>query len=188
MGLLLSANFFRLRRSAAFWVSMAVMAGIGVFEVTAGYFSARELGMEVPLENRYFIFALLSGIVLSAFSSLFLGTEYSDGAVRNKIIAGHPRSAVYLASLLTSAAVGVLLCCAYILAVLALGIPLLGFFRMELRAVGWFTVCVLVMTAALAALFTLVSMLSRNKAAAVVIALTLAYLLLFLGIDRKSVV
>ena len=42
MGLLLSANFFRLRRSAAFWVSMAVMAGIGVFEVTAGYFSARD--------------------------------------------------------------------------------------------------------------------------------------------------
>ena len=41
---LLSAHFFRLWRSRSFWAAMAVMAAAGVFEVTVGYLSARNLG------------------------------------------------------------------------------------------------------------------------------------------------
>ena len=70
---LLSAHFFRLWRSRSFWAAMAVMAAAGVFEVTVGYLSARNLGETLSLDSRYIIFVLLSGIVLAAWTSLFLG-------------------------------------------------------------------------------------------------------------------
>lgn len=186
MNLLLSANFMRLRKSGAFWIAAAVMAGVGVFEVTAGYLSARGLGGGVSLDSRYFIFVLVVGVVHSAFCPLFVGTEYSDGAIRSKIMAGHSRTAVYLANLLTCAAAGVFLCLGYIAAVLAEGVPLLGWFRMAPEAVLWFTLCAFLMTAALSALFTLISMLCQNKAAAAVACIFLAYFLLFLGIYLNS--
>lgn len=186
MGLLLSANFLRLWKSKAFWVSMAVMAGVGIFEVTAGYFSARDMGMDLPLENRYLLFALITGVVLSAFVSLFVGAEYSDGTIRCKILAGHSRGAIYLANLLTCAAAGVLLCLGYILPLMAVGVPLMGFFQMELSAILWFTLCVFVMIAALATIFVLVVMLNQNKAVSAIVCIFLAYFLLFLGIFFNS--
>lgn len=186
MNLLLSANFMRLRKSRAFWVSMAVMAGAGLFEAAAGYFGARGAGMDLSLDSRYLIFALVVGVVLSAFVSLFVGAEYSDGAIRRKVMAGHPRGIIYLANLLTCALAGVLLCLGYILPVLAAGVPLLGWFRLPPGAVAWFTFCAFVMTAALAAFFVLIAMLNQNKAVSAVVCIFLAYFLLFLGIYLHS--
>ena len=41
------------------------------------------------------------GILISIFYSLFLGTEYNDGTIRNKLIVGHKRETIYLASFIT---------------------------------------------------------------------------------------
>ena len=185
MNLLLKANFSRLWKDGAFWASMAVMAGVGLFEVAVGV-SARRQGISVPLENRYFVLALMPGIVLSAFCSLFVGGEYSGGTIRNKITVGHTRDAVYLASLCTCIAAGGLACLAYIVPMVVLGIPLLGIFQMELGAVVWFTLCVFVMTGSLCAVFTLIAILNQNRAVTAIICITLAYFLLFLGIYLNS--
>ena len=114
INLLLRANFYRLWRSASFWAAVSVMFGIGVFELAVGVHAQRQ-GTPVPLDNRYMLFVLMSGVVLSAFCSLFVGAEYSDGAIRNKIAVGHSRAAVYLANLVTCSAAGVLICLGYIL-------------------------------------------------------------------------
>lgn len=173
MNLLLKANFSRLWKDGAFWASLAVMAGVGLFEVAVGV-SARRQGISVPLENRYFVLALMPGIVLSAFCSLFVGGEYSGGTIRNKITVGHTRDAVYLASLCTCIAAGGLACLAYIVPMVVLGIPLLGIFQMELGAVVWFTLCVFVMTGSLCAVFTLIAILNQNRAVTAIICITLA--------------
>ena len=185
MNLLLKANFSRLWKDGAFWASLAVMAGVGLFEVAVGV-SARRQGISVPLENRYFVLALMPGIVLSAFCSIFVGGEYSGGTIRNKITVGHTRDAVYLASLCTCIAAGGLACLAYIVPMVVLGIPLLGIFQMELGAVVWFTLCVFVMTGSLCAVFTLIAILNQNRAVTAIICITLAYFLLFLGIYLNS--
>ena len=85
INLLLRAGFRRLWRSAAFWGAVGVMFAAAVFELAVSY-PVRQAGL---LDNRYMIFALLSGVVLSAFCSLFTGAEYSDGTMRNKIVIGH---------------------------------------------------------------------------------------------------
>lgn len=189
---LLSAGFLRLRRSKSLWVCMAVMAGAGIFEAAAGWFAMmdfRAFGVPdavVSLDSRYFIFPFLAGILMSAFCALFVGAEYSDGAIRNKLMAGHSRAAVYLSNLILCVTAGVLLCLGYIAAVLAAGCPLLGPMRAPLPTVLWYTLCAVVMTAALTALFTMIAMLCQNKAATAVACIFLAYFLLFLGIYLNS--
>lgn len=183
VNLLLRSNFYRLWRSAAFRVSVLVMAAAAVFELAVSYPHRAQPGI---LDNRYMIFVLMSGVVLSAFCSLFVGAEYSDGAIRNKIAAGHSRAAVYLANLLTCAAAGVLVCLGYILPITAAGIPLLGGFVLPLPSLLWFTLCAFLMTASLCAVFTLISLLYPNRAAAAILCISLAYFLLFLGIYLNS--
>ena len=182
---LLHAGFYRLWRSASFWVAAGVMFATAVFELAVSY-QPRLLGAEGILDNRYMIFALLSGVVLSAFCSLFIGAEYSDGAMRNQIAVGHSRAAVYLANLAVCSAAGVLVCCGYILPMTVAGVPLLGPFTMSISVLLWFTLCALIMTAALCSIFTTIAMLNQNKAVVAIICIFLAYFLLFLGIYLNS--
>lgn len=164
------------------------MAGVGVFEAVAGWWAMMDFhsfGVAdalVSLDSRYFIFPFLSGILLSPFCALFVGAEYSDGAIRSKLAVGHSRGTVYLSNLLLCATAGILLCLAYITAVLAVGFPLLGAMHTPLPAVLWYTFCAIVMTSALAALFTMIAMLCQSRAVTAVACITLAYFLLFLGI------
>lgn len=57
---------------------------------------------------------------------LFVGTEYSDGTIRNKLSAGHARRDIYLSKLIVCAAADVVIYVVYILVVLGLGQILLG--------------------------------------------------------------
>lgn len=185
VNLLLRSGFSRLWRSASFWTAAAVMFAAGVFELAVG---GQAVGFDVEgiLDNRYMIFVLVSGVVLSAFCALFVGAEYSDGTIRNKLAVGHSRSAVYLANLAVCSAAGVLACLSYILPMTAAGIPLLGPFTMSAASLLWFTLCAFLMTAALCAVFTMIAMLNQNKAVVAVICISLAYFLLFLGIYLNS--
>ena len=182
---LLCANFSRLWRSAAFWVCAGVMFAISIFELAVSY-QPRLQGAAGILDNRYMIFALLSGVVLSAFCSLFIGSEYSDGTMRNKIAVGHSRTAVYLSNLAVCATAGILACFGYILPMVVVGVPLLGPFTMSAASLAWFTLCAFIMTAALCAFFTMIAMLNQNKAVVAIICIFLAYFLLFLGIYLNS--
>lgn len=178
---LLCAGFSRLWRAASFRAAVGVMFALGVFEVAVGY-QPRLLGAEGILDNRYMVFPLASGVALSAFCALFVGAEYGDGTMRNKLAAGHSRTAVYLANLAVCGAAGALACCGYLLPMAAAGVPLLGPFTMTARSLAWFTLCALAMTAALCAVFTMLAMLNQNRAVTAVACIFLAYFLLFLGI------
>lgn len=183
VNLLLRANFSRLWRSASFWTAVSVMFGAGVFELAVSYPHREQPGI---LDNRYMLFVLMSGVVLSAFCSLFIGAEYSDGTIRNKVAVGHSRAAVYLADLITCSAAGILVCLGYILPMAAAGVPLMGGFELPLPSVFWFTLCAFLMTAALCAVFTMAALLNQNKAVVAIICIFLAYFLLFLGIYLNS--
>lgn len=183
VNLLLRANFSRLWRSASFWTAVSVMFGAGVFELAVSYPHREQPGI---LDNRYMLFVLMSGVVLSAFCSLFVGAEYSDGTIRNKIAVGHSRANLYLADLVTCAAAGVLVCLGYILPMTAAGVPLMGGFELPLPSILWFTLCAFLMTASLCAIFTMAALLNQNKAVVAIICIFLAYFLLFLGIYLNS--
>ncbi len=119
------------------------------------------------------------GLVMAVLVSLFIGTEYSDGTLRNKVIVGRSRVEIYLSGFFTCAAAGVLLNCIYMAAVCAIGIPLFGGFQME-----WHTVLLLAADGTLAviayaAIFHLLAVLISSKAAAAVISLLGTVIVMF---------
>ena len=81
---LLSANISRLWLNRAFWVTLLFMAMI---ECSFAYILLDQNSTRVDL----ILFASLQvvGILISIVYSLFLGTEYNDGTIRNKLIVGH---------------------------------------------------------------------------------------------------
>ena len=95
MSKLLSADFARLKKDKVFWIGMIFMFVLGILSPVMNYIDMNRGGYEIPLESSFFVYAIYIGILLSAFCSLFVGTEYSDGTIRNKIVIGHGRIQVY---------------------------------------------------------------------------------------------
>ncbi len=155
---LIRAHFARLLQSPVFWLGTAASAASGVllwFPNAAGL-------------------AVLPPLYCAVVFSLFFGTEYADGTIRNKLIAGHSREAIYLAALATAAAVMWLF--------LALSSPGI-FLTARLYPSGRYApgqgalavVTVVLASAAVAAVLTCLCMLVHKRA---VLALALVFLVL----------
>ena len=129
----------------------------------------------------YTIASNLKSIFWNIGIGAFIGTEYSDGTIRNKVVIGQKRTSIYLSNLIICALVSVVMCAAFFIAYLCIGIPLLGFFEMDIKQVLLFTLAVFVLAIAFASIFTLISMLNHNKAITAVVCILLAFLLLFAG-------
>ncbi len=179
---LLSANFLRLRKNKGFWLWMALLLLAGMFVPFSDYLNALKWESHISFENDFFTIAAFIGVVSSVFCGLFLGTEYSDGTIRNKMIIGHKRSCIYLANLITCIAAALFMCMAWFLAYIGMGVPLLGFFeRTEASGVAWNFLTLAFLTMAYTAIFTMISMLLQNKAIASVVCILSAFVLLMVG-------
>ena len=178
MSKLLSANFLRLRHSRLFWAGMLLMFVFGLLPVLSLYNMHVRYGYDTVLDSTLFSYTILIGLVTAIFTSLFVGTDYSDGTIRNKLIVGHTRIAIYLANLVTTGVAALLFCLSCLVSTLALGLPLLG-----APVAGLQTLCPLLfgsllLAVAFAAIFTMVGMVCSNKAAVAIICLVLLMLLM----------
>lgn len=181
MSKLLSANFLRLWRNKAFWASLAVCVVLGAlaafgefqFQVSAGAdLSVPEVARyKSLLEGQFFEYAAFIGILSAALITLFLGTEYSDGTIRNKLIVGQSRLAIYFANLITGFAASLMCMAGYMLSCLAVGAPLLGWFVKPASLLLTAIAGSVVMLAAFCAVFTFVTMNFSKKSTSVVICL-----------------
>lgn len=182
---LLSANFLRLWRNKAFWTSLAVCVVLGVLAVLGEFRFQVSVGadLSVPevaeykslLEGQFFEYAAFIGILAAALIALFLGTEYSDGTIRNKLVVGQPRLAIYFANLITGFAASLLCMAGYMLACLAVGAPLLGWFTKPAPLLLTAVAGSVVMLAAFCAIFTAVSMNCAKKSTSVAACLLAAF-------------
>lgn len=179
---LLSANFARLRRSRLFWI---LEAGVFAWGVLAYYLLKVNTRNGYPFENgnSYFFNEMtFIGITIACFSGFFIGTEYSDGAIRNKLSVGHSRVKVYLANLITILCAGIAQFAAYTLAALTAGTMLVGdmvwsrlYRPAETIAISLLSICTS------AAVAVLISMVVIDKSKAVLANAMLSILLLAAG-------
>lgn len=166
---LLAANLFRLRKSVLFWGTLSVSFGVGLMLVCNRLGNRAAYGVDISLDQIIFGHAVTIGLVGAVFISLFLGAEYSDGALRNKLAAGHSRAPVYLANLLTMAGCCLLFCAACLTAVLGFGIPLIGPPSIPFLSLLPLLAGSLVTAVSFCALFTLVVMNCSRKSVSVVV-------------------
>lgn len=182
MNKLLSADFTRLKKDAFLKVCIIFMFVTGALLPFINYSIMKKYEVPCYIDSNFFNYIPFMSILLSAFCSLFTGTEYSDGTIRNKLIVGHKRTDIYLSTLTACIIAGVIMCIAYLIPYLITGIPLLGFFAVDnISAIWIFLGCSLVLVIALAAIFTLVSMLNQSKALSAVICILGLFALLMVG-------
>lgn len=170
MSRLLSADFAKLKKNKFFWLCMAGMVVFALFMKIMDYVSMREYSGSVPsFESLLLIYALVIGFLMAAFVSFFVGTEYSDGTIRNKLIIGHTRVSIYLSNLITCFAAGVMMCLAYLIPALAVSALLCRSDSTDFRMLLLMILYSFVLTLAFTSLYTLAGMICQNKALTAVI-------------------
>ena len=177
MNRLLTANSARVMKDKVFWIGMVFMFGAGVFSVIMKLTN----DPTATADQLVLIFPVLIGIVSAAFCSLYIGTEYSDGTIRNKLIVGHTRRAIYLSNFITCSVAGIVMCLSYIAAVAAFGLPLLGLSDMSMGAIALLILVAFVMVIATTAMLTMLCMLNQNKAISAVVCILIMVALLLLA-------
>lgn len=179
---LLMANYSRLWRDKVFQIMMALMLLAGAVLPVIHYMDNKNNDNSWTLDSSLFSYGLLAPILLSVFTAFFIGTEYSDGTMRNKLIVGHHRRYIYLANLIVSITVGLLFDLAFILSHTCIGIPLLGGYKTEPDSILLYAGLNMALMVVFAAIYTLIAMLCRNKAYTVAGCILLVFALLFLGV------
>ena len=178
MAKLLRANLSRLWKSRIFYVGLIFMLLLNVFLVLDGWNSGRQ-GYPEPLEDMLFQNCIIIGFVCAVVVGMFLGTEYSDGTIRNKIAVGHTRASIYLANLIVCAAASALLLVISLALGFGLGSFLLDPLGLPMNVLLLYTCIGLLTTVSFASIYTLVAMLSPSKASGAVLCLVMALVLLF---------
>ncbi len=183
MSKLMGAWMMRLKRDKVLWIFFAVMAVISILVIRDGvllHIKYPEEEAYAVLEGSFFGGLPYIGFFSAVVISLFLGVEYSDGTIRNKLIVGHGRRDIYLSSLFTAVLLSELIALAWFLGSLT-GIPFWGLWTMETKELLLYLALVLLSTAAAAAIFHLIGMMLTNRAVQAVVTILVALGLLLLG-------
>ena len=186
---LLAAGFSRLWKTKTFWLAAAFMFGAAAFAVITQYKYSLEDGYEIAMNSFVFGFTLIIGILAAVFSNFFIGTEYSDGTIRNKLIVGHKRPAVYCSNLIITITAALLISAAYLIALFAIGTPLIGFIDFTTTSVMDFIALSLgsiIMVCSVCAVLTAVNMLISNKAIAAIVCILSMVVLLVISVEVSA--
>ena len=178
---LLRANFSRLWHDRIFRLLSVLMAILGIFLTAVNVINAHRVGTVWMMDFSLLTCAILSPVLTSVFAALFIGSDYSGGTLRNKLIAGHRRSHIYLANLLTCSLAGIVLCIAFVIPQGTLGLLLGGKFQSAPAKLLFYWFLSLALMIAFAALFTLIAMLCQNKSHTVAGCILLVFVLFFFG-------
>lgn len=120
-------------------------------------------------------------IIFAIFIGLFIGTEYSNGTLRNKLAAGHTRSAVYFANLIVCIAAVLMLHVVYFAATLVGGFIMFGNFIIQPAALLETLAVSLIVMTAYAAMFLPISTLITNKSSGVTAVIMTSFVLMIIA-------
>lgn len=187
MNKLLSAEFVRLFKSMIFRVCMLFSAGLGAFLVLMRWLDVKkhpsiyeQLGVECSnADGLVFTGGIYLIFAMAVFIGIFVGTEYSDGTIRNKLTAGHTRGSIYLSKLIVCAAADIMIHFLYIVVVLIVGNLFIGGTTIKVTEALLFTLGSTAAVLAFTAILLLFSMLIQSKAAGSVVCLLATIIMLF---------
>lgn len=186
MSRLLYAEFSRLFHSFIFKLAMAFSVVFALFLVCGRWWDKRRfpaLYEGMPADYGSADAMLFAGgaymvLAIAVFLGIFVGTEYFDGTLRNKLIVGHTRRDVYLSKWVVSVAAGVMMHVVYIAAALAAGKPLLGL-TMGAPEILLYTAAGAAAQMAVASLLLMIAMATQSKSATGVTLLIVVLVLIF---------
>lgn len=183
MSKLLRANFTRLWKNKVFWGCVIYMFLDAIHTVVSQCASFKQYGGEKEL---YFYESLAFGqtvavfIISAIFIGLFIGTEHSNGTLRNKLVIGHSRGAIYFANLAVCIAAALLIHVVYIVTTLVGGFIMFGSFITQAGTlIKIFAVSLIVVTAYAAMLLPISTVVTSKSAGVTAVIMTSLILIIF---------
>lgn len=181
MNKLLSANLMRLRKNKLLWLCTASIFCISVFSMLGAdtHLPAEALQANFVMKEKYFSVLPLLGMSFAIFASLYLGTDYSDGTMRNKLIVGHSKATVYLSNFVIVFIAAIPMICAWLISGI-MGIP-----AFQMGTIGWqeflyYMGMYSVSAMALISIFTFTATVIPKRAEAAVVSILL-YICMLIG-------
>lgn len=183
MSKLLIADFYRMYHNKRLWLCVASMIVIAIFFIVMQYSA---MDYTVDFSRVIFLPMTFYGIATSALISFFVGDDFSDGVIRNKMVAGRSRSAIYLSNLICAWSACVLVYTVTVKVTVGIGINL---FQNDVTLADFLKYFMLGLFTGIAfgSIFCMLSMLIRNKVNAVMICMGLAFGMLFLCLHTNQI-
>jgi len=184
---LLEATFTRLRKSKIFWILIFFSVIIALFMIYTRYSDMKTYGDVIEVEQIMLNYATILGIIISIFASIFLGVEYSDGAIRNKISIGHKRRNIYLSNFIVITVTSLCFYILFLIIVTVIGIPLFGNITIPIESLLKLIACIFMVIISYSSIFTFISMLISNKTITAVISIMLAFALMMVALTALRI-
>lgn len=194
MSRLIKANFSRLFKSGIFRLYAAFSSGIGVLCVLMRYLDYQrnmEYYDKLPPEYHTIDGIAFVGIwyllfAIPVFVGIFLGTEYSDGTIRNKLVVGHKRSDIYLANLIVCTAGTLIGVGLNLLINFTFGSALCGLEVLKANDIIKTTLYTFIALISATAIMVLISMVINSKAGASVSVIIITMIMFFSSIAIQN--
>lgn len=150
---LLNQNFYKLKKDKIFWLINISSFALAIFAI----FRYQTLKDTITLDRIVTEYmSMYLGIFIAFFITTFVGREYTEGTIRNKIISGHKRVNIYLANLIVCIIAGVIAEIIYISTVFLIGKNIYGPLQMmSLFRIMLYTVLIIVVYCSIYNLMTM---------------------------------
>lgn len=175
---LLNAGFTRLKKDKFFWLLTLTSVAVALFFIVTQYLNKVKYNIEIQTEDLLKVYIVIIGIVIAVFSSFFIGTEYSDATIRNKLIIGHKRVNIYFSNLIIVITSGVFFQALFMAIIAAFGLPLFGGLTSPASTFLFTLFRMLMIIVAYSSIFTFISMTCSNRTVSCIACLLLIFAML----------
>lgn len=169
---LLSANGRYLIKNRLFWIEILFCIVFSGWIMFANYSPEIQASAEpIHLESPFFIMYQILSIVFASAISLIVGTEYSDGTLRNKLIIGHTRTEIYFSILVSMLVTSLLAIVAHGIVSYGIGYFLFGAFQISAGELACAILCAIFANFVFTTLFVAIALNCSNKSISVVVSI-----------------
>ncbi len=177
---LLRAEFGRLFQNRLFYGILLVAILFAAYVVGVRWYDGLTVDWYEPQYDDVFLMGnVILVFFMAGFMGLFVGTEFSDGTIRNKLMVGHVRWKLYLTELVVTLVANLVMIAVWMLTVLGVGCLLIGTPDVpigKLISAIFITVCAVV---SFTAILLLVIMAIANKSTGAVVCILLTIAMFF---------
>lgn len=185
MSKLLRANFAKLWKGSIFWINIGLTLLAVLQSIVDLYLDYSPIYPSDFLDRHLFTGGIYIVIIVAIFISIFIGTEYSDGTIRNKLIVGHTRYTIYFSNLIVCISALLIMYFTYFIMVTGIGTFLFNI-RLNLGTNITLYFIYILAIIALCSLFLCISMLICSKSTGAVTLIILSILLLIIANNISS--
>ena len=182
---LLSAEMRKCFTGLLFWL-ISIFVVVMSFSFNAicfiSFISSKKDKKEVYNDSILYVGLIILPIIAAIFVAIFMGTEFSEGTVRNKIVSGHTKYEIYICELIVCEAAMILIQYVFFFCIYAFSFLFFGAFHhsfslmMKLQLLGLFG------TVEMTAVIFMISMLVMNKSVSISSCMILAVCLFVVGV------